>query len=115
MNPGSAYYGIEIDAAASAVAASRLDRVLCGSVETVDLGFLRNSVDCIVYGDVLEHLIDPWSVLKNHRTLLKNDGRMIACIPNIQHWAVITNLLHGHWPYQTDGLLDITHLRFFRH
>ena len=38
---------------------------------------------------------------------------MIACIPNIQNWTVILNLLKGQWRYQQEGLLDSTHLRFF--
>ncbi len=112
-NPGSSYFGVEIEAPAAAIAASRLDMVLCGSVETIDLGFLNGSLDCIVYGDVLEHLGDPWAVLKSHRALLREGGRMLACIPNIQHWSVIASLMRGHWTYSSDGLLDITHLRFF--
>jgi SAM-dependent methyltransferase len=107
------YYGIEIDARSAAIAAERLDLVLCGSVESIDLEFLHGRVDCIVYGDVLEHLIDPWAVIKNHRALLSGNGRMLACIPNIQHWSVLSSLMQGQWAYHTDGLLDVTHLRFF--
>lgn len=107
------YMGVEIDAPSAAIAAGRLDMVLCGSVEALDLNFLQNGVDCIVYGDVLEHLVDPWAVVKSHRALLRDGGRMVACIPNVQHWSVLLGLLHGQWRYHTDGLLDVTHLRFF--
>jgi 2-polyprenyl-3-methyl-5-hydroxy-6-metoxy-1,4-benzoquinol methylase len=113
QNPESRYYGVEIEAAAASTAAERLDMVLCGSVDSVDLSFLEGRVDCIVYGDVLEHLVDPWAVLKCHRTLLKPTGKMAACIPNIQHWSILAGLLQGSWAYHTDGLLDVTHLRFF--
>ena len=112
-NPGSLYYGVEIDAAAAAVAGTRLDMALCGSIEAIDLSFLAGKVDCIVYGDVLEHLIDPWKVLKDHSALLKESGKVAACIPNSQHWSIVMGLLAGNWTYQDNGLLDRTHLRFF--
>ena len=37
----------------------------------------------------------------------------MACIPNVQHWSVIANLLHGQWPLEDQGLFDRTHLRWF--
>jgi SAM-dependent methyltransferase len=111
--PGCRYYGIEIDAKSAAVAATRLDMVLCGAVEGIDTSFLQGQVDRIIYGDVLEHLVDPWKVIKAHRALLKPDGRMIACIPNVQHWSVVASLMQGNWDYRDSGLLDVTHLRFF--
>lgn len=113
LNPGCRYYGVEINSQAAAIAGTRLDMALCGSVEDLDLGFLAGQLDCIVYADVLEHLVDPWAVLKAHRALLKEGGQIVACIPNIQHWSVLRALLAGHWTYQDNGLMDRTHLRFF--
>jgi 2-polyprenyl-3-methyl-5-hydroxy-6-metoxy-1,4-benzoquinol methylase len=112
-NPGCAYYGVEIHPPSAEIAAGRLDKVFCASVEEVDLSSLERSIDCIVYGDVLEHLVDPWAVLKKHRSLLKPGGRIAACIPNIQHWSLLQHLLQGNWVYSDHGLLDRTHLRFF--
>src|SRR5262249_25443014 len=40
-------------------------------------------------------------------------GQVLACIPNVQHYSVLVNLLRGKWEYQDEGLLDRTHLRFF--
>jgi len=112
-NPAATYYGVEIDPPSAATAGTRLDRVICSSVDDADLNFLKGTVDCIVYGDVLEHLVDPWKVLKSHRELLKAGGRVSACVPNVQYWALLQHLMHGHWIYQDHGILDITHLRFF--
>ena len=112
-NPGSLYYGVEILAPAAAMAATRLDMALCGSIDAVDLSFLAGKVDCIVYGDVLEHLVDPWAVLKTHATLLSPAGKIVACIPNGQHWTILAGLMAGQWTYQDNGLMDRTHLRFF--
>src|SRR5262249_38135876 len=71
------------------------------------------SVDCLVYGDVLEHLIDPWALLRRHAAWLRPGGTVLACVPNVQHWTLLVHLLQGKWEYQDQGLLDSTHLRFF--
>lgn len=116
INPGGRYLGIEMNPEAAAVAESRLDRVVAGDVAALDLralGFEEGSVDCLVFGDVLEHMIDPWGVLKGLAPLLRPGGQAVACIPNVQHWSILINLLQGRWDYEDEGLLDRTHLRFF--
>lgn len=112
-NPGTTYYGVELGKAAAAHAATQLDFVLCGSAEDMDLGFLTGKIDCIVYGDVLEHLVDPWTLLKKHASLLSETGVILASIPNVQHWSLLDHVMRGHWNYSEYGILDNTHLRFF--
>jgi tRNA A58 N-methylase Trm61 len=116
INPAVLYTGLELNPEAAQVARRRLDRVAVGdagltSIET--LGLTSGSVDCLVYDDVLKHLKDPWSLLREHRAFLSERGLVLACIPNIQHWTILTALLRGQWNYQEEGLLDRTHLRFF--
>jgi len=118
INPGCVYVGIERNAAAAAKAraAGQLDRVLVADVETItaaDLPELSDGADCLVYGDVLEHLVDPWAVLARQRAWLKPDGQVAACLPNVQHWELLRDLLRGRWEYVDEGILDRTHLRFF--
>lgn len=79
-----------------------------------ELVYKGGPYDALVFGDVLEHLEDPWEVLS---FLVKNTliggGKVFACIPNIQHWTVMLGLLQGRFDYQDEGILDRTHLRFF--
>ncbi len=69
--------------------------------------------EAIVAGDVLEHLYDPWLVLKSLHSLLADDGCVVISLPHIGHNAVIACLLAGDLEYQPWGLLDKTHIRFF--
>lgn len=72
--------------------------------------------DCIVFNDVLEHLVDPWEALRATLPLLAPGGVVVASIPNIRNIDVLRALvLHGRWEYVDRGILDRTHLRFFTH
>ncbi len=114
LNPLSRVFGIDIDGAAARIAATRLDEVALGDVETAGAPFQRHGpLDCIVYGDVLEHLRDPAAVLAAHLKLLAPDGLMLICVPNVEHWSFAARLLAGSWAYEPAGLLDATHLRWF--
>jgi 2-polyprenyl-3-methyl-5-hydroxy-6-metoxy-1,4-benzoquinol methylase len=107
--------GIELHAASAAMAAGVLDQVICASVSDVRLDELGQpaSYDCIIFGDILEHLLEPWETLRRFAALLTPSGVVVASIPNIGHVSIIWGLLRGRWEYGERGLLDRTHLRFF--
>jgi glycosyltransferase involved in cell wall biosynthesis len=114
LNPRARLLGIERNQAAAALAAQRLDQVAVVDVEQDPMPFtLDRPIDCIVYGDILEHLRDPWPVLRRHAEALSDDGTMLICVPNMQHWSFADRLLRGTWKYEQAGLLDETHLRWF--
>lgn len=113
-NPNAVLLGIETDPATAAIAATRLDRVACVDLERKPLPFdLPGGVDCLIYGDILEHLRDPWAVLRRHLGMLRAGGTVLICVPNIEHWSFASRLLHGGWDYEASGLLDRTHMRWF--
>lgn len=67
----------------------------------------------IVCADVLEHLRDPGSVLRQLAKHLERDGRIFISIPNIGYMGVMLEIMAGDFQYRPEGLLDSTHLRFF--
>lgn len=115
-NPFARYIGIEKDEQAAVVACQFLDHVATVDVEGSSLSSMIGEdakIDCLVYGNVLESLRDPWGTLQRHIKDLADDGQVVACIPNAQHWSRLVNLLRGQWQSESDGLLNKTQLRFF--
>ena len=106
-------WGIEISEEAAFEAKKRLDKVLSGAVEELYKQLPDKYFDTIIFADVLEHLIDPYTLLKEIVSKLQISGEIIASIPNINYWGVIQSLLQGEFRYSDSGILDRTHLRFF--
>ena len=113
--PGSVVWGVELDADAACVAATRLDHVLqMDAQEALDrLAQEEFSPGLVILADVLEHLVDPWSVFDEAARLVRPGGHLVVSLPNIGHWDTHYNLLRGRWPYRSRGIHDDTHLRFF--
>ncbi|MBN1255774.1 MAG: class I SAM-dependent methyltransferase [Deltaproteobacteria bacterium] len=106
--------GIEVNRKIAQKGKLYYDKLIIGDVEKIKLPFEKGHFDCILYGDVLEHLVDPWKVLKEHNALLKLEGVIICSIPNVRHYKIIKKLVFsGTWEYTEYGILDRTHLRFF--
>jgi len=113
LNNNIEVIGVELNAEAGELAKDKIDQIIIGNIEEVNLSFAPGYFDCILYADILEHLIDPWKVLANHKYLLANDGCIIASIPNIANYKIIRMLKKGLWEYKNAGIMDRTHLRFF--
>ncbi len=105
--------GVELVAEAAEAARRHLDQVVTADVEADGLPFSPGSFDAVIFADVLEHLIDPWRVLREAAELLVPGGCVIASVPNVQNGDVIWRLLRGRWEYRERGILDRGHLRFF--
>lgn len=111
---GITVVGIEPVEAAAKVAVHRLDRVWQMGIEEGIRQLADERFDSIVCNDVLEHLLDPWEVLRGLRPLIAPGGVLVASIPNVRYMPVLKELvLEGLWRYQERGVMDKTHLRFF--
>lgn len=105
--------GVDYDSELAAVARQRLDEVITGDIEAlVDQGAL-GIYDCVVCGDLLEHLINPWKMVKGLKSHLREGGIFIASTPNVMNWAVILDQFKGRWDYIPFSILSGTHIRFF--
>jgi 2-polyprenyl-3-methyl-5-hydroxy-6-metoxy-1,4-benzoquinol methylase len=114
-NPQVHYRGIEIDPIAAEIAEGHCDHASAGDIEAysdAEWAALADR-DCWVFGDVLEHLRDPWAVLRRIRQVLPAHGSVVVCVPNVQHWSVQAKLASGDFRYTDGGLHDRTHLRWF--
>lgn len=94
-------------------ASEYLDAVHIGDIEQMELPYPDGYFDCILCADVLEHLRDPWEVLRKLRRLLSPAGVLVASIPNIGHLSVLAKIIFDRFEYEPSGILDRTHLRFF--
>lgn len=105
--------GIELLPEMAERARCRLDHIVTADVERDGFPFPLASFDALVFADVLEHLVDPWRVLREAVEVLADDGVVVASIPNVQNLDVLRRLLRGRWDYRERGILDFGHLRFF--
>lgn len=106
--------GVDVhDESLQRAAALGVDETVQGNVEELSCLEDEPPFDVILCLDVLEHLVDPWSVVKRISGMLTERGVVIASIPNSQNLRVIVPLIFGYWTYKDCGILDNGHLRFF--
>ena len=110
--PAAETTAVEINTSVADELKSNVDRALLGGIEET-FPQLRQ-YDLILLLDVLEHLADSATVLRNLASLLTPTGSVIVSLPNIAHFSVsVPLLLRGRFEYQDAGIMDRTHLRFF--
>lgn len=106
--------GVELDPTSARAAEAYCRKVLCGSLnDDATWARIEGNYDVVIFGDVLEHLLDSEQALRRSRGLLAPGGRVIVSLPNIANARIRLSLLFGNWEYADSGILDRTHLRFF--
>lgn len=111
--------GIDIDHEASDICKKHYDNVMvmCLGDESDKAfrSFLKQKkmYDCIICGDIIEHLQDPGLIISILAKKLSPKGKLLVSIPNVAHIDVVANLIDGRFNYGETGILDNTHLRFF--
>ncbi len=107
-------WGIETNAAAAAVAATRLDRVLTGRFDDVAADLPHDYFDLVVCNDVIEHMDDHDRFLRDIRNYMSPGGILVGSVPNMRNYKILFDLLFlKDWRYQESGIMDRTHLRWF--
>ncbi len=107
--------GVEIDTKSAHKAKKFCNEVIVGDVESLKLSTKYHYYfDYILFADVLEHIKEPLLVLKKFKKYLKDDGCIIVSLPNISYWRMRIKFLFGNFEYNETGLLDNTHIRFFK-
>lgn len=105
--------GIEMEPAPARQAASVYDHVLVGRAESL-LTDLPVRPDVVICADILEHLVDPGSLVYHVARLTDPTASLLVSVPNVRHVSVLRMLLlHGQWTYEPAGIMDQTHLRWF--
>ena len=107
-------WGIEYMESHANVAKEVLDKVYIGECEKYLDELPNNYFDAIYFNDVLEHLYDPYMVLKKMKPKLTENGRLISSLPNIRYHSILKMLIFNKdWKYENSGVMDHTHVRFF--
>lgn len=69
--------------------------------------------DCIILGDILEHLKHPQLVLRKLKKLLKDEGYILVSVPNVAHANVKAALLNNEFYLKEEGFINENQLKFF--
>ncbi len=107
--------GVEMDPETLAMCAPFCERTLQANLEDPawHASLAGEQFDVVMCADVLEHLRDPRPLLTLLPQFLNDTGCVLMSLPNATHLSVVASLMAGRFPYQSKGLLDNTHLRFF--
>lgn len=115
----SKIYGIELDIEMAKKASEIYHKVFQGDLND-DLFVQKITTespkfDFIIFGDILEHLVNPTFVLTEFAEKnLEKKGKIIISLPNIGHIETFIQIyLKGTFPKNERGIFDKTHLRWF--
>jgi SAM-dependent methyltransferase len=106
--------GVEYVPDVAREAATHLDACWTGDVEGMEIPIEPASLDLLLCLDVLEHLRDPWAVLRRLAPLLRTGGTFVTSVPNARNMVLVKQLvIRGRFDYAPEGIMDETHLRWF--
>jgi SAM-dependent methyltransferase len=112
-HPEAQWVGVDVSREALQIAATRLDMTYCRDLDGPALDGVGAGYDCVVLGNVLEHLRYPERLLEELKAITTPEVTLLLCVPNMSHISVLERLIMGDACYDDDGLMDRRHLRFY--
>jgi len=107
-------WGLESNLILAREAEKKLDKVLIGDVETnPDLFNSSERFDCILLPSVLEHVVDPWNVLRSLREKVSSGGCVICSFSNLNNYNTMLKIMFNRWIYRMEGRIDLWQVRCF--
>ncbi len=74
---------------------------------TIGLPFADEQFDCVIFGELIEHLVDPDGALQQISRVLERGGQLILTTPNLASWFNRLLLLAGIQPIATETSLHV--------
>jgi len=102
--------GVEMNPVMAQNAVCHYNKIYTKKIETINFKTTFDHINC---GDIIEHLDNPWQMIKLFYSILKKNGTCTISLPNAGHWTVVKDLANGKFEYIPFGLLCVTHIRWF--
>ena len=93
--------------------ADRVDAFLEADLNQPLPASIECAFDVIVAGDILEHVIEPQTLLTDLTSKMVPGGEVLVSVPNFGHWYPRGRIALGRFDYDQRGPLDRGHVRFF--
>lgn len=112
LYPNAELFAIEPDKSLSKYI-HKLITLSTKEIEDFPLEFNEGCFDYIILGDYLTCCKDQFKLLKEFKKYLKPQGYLIATVPNLIHYSVISDLLKGDFVYGLNKLINRSHKNLF--
>lgn len=111
LKPHCEIWGIEMDETSAQAASKVMKTVLIGAYDEVSNEIPKRYFDLVICNDVIEHMVDHDAFLMSIKKIMKDNGYLVASIPNVRYWVNLFRLLiEKDWKYREAGILDKIHL-----
>jgi len=110
------YYGVDISPLALAKAAEKGVKVVNVDINEEQLPFEDGYFDAVACLDVIEHVLNPFFLLKEINRVLRPGGTLVISTPNMRYWYHIMSLVvFGRFPRTSSDIeaYDGGHIHYF--
>ena len=114
-NKDSVWHGIDINNDALSLAKKNLDAAWKVDADAfkANATMKKKKYDALIYSLSLEQFNKPKKAVESHLKVLKKDGRLFFCFPNVQHWSLLRHVISGNWNVSDKGILHHENQHYF--